>query len=48
MTSPCPSSCGGGAGGGLSADVLSTTEFAVGFDDWGLRLSLAVEENGGR
>jgi hypothetical protein len=48
MTTPCPSSCGVGAGGGLSVDVLSATAFAVGSDDWGLRPMLAVDGTGGR
>lgn len=34
MTAPSPSTCGGGAGGGLSEDILSATLFDVGFEDF--------------
>jgi hypothetical protein len=47
MTGPCSSSCGGGAGGGPSADVLSTTLFPVGLDDWLARWSAPVDGTGG-
>ena len=47
MTAPSPSTCGGGAGGGLSVDVLSATLFAVGFEDWRARPLRSVEGKGG-
>ena len=47
MTAPCPSTCGGGAGGGLSVDVLSAMLFAVGFEDWRARPLASVEGKGG-
>lgn len=46
MTDPCPSSCGGGAGGGLSTDVLSATLFAVDFEDSVVSSLLAVVGKG--
>lgn len=46
-TAPSPSACGGGAGGGLSVDVLSATLFAVGFDDWRTRPGTSEEGKGG-
>jgi hypothetical protein len=47
MIVPSPSTCGGGAGGGLSVDVLSATLFAVGFEDWRARPWRSVEGKGG-
>jgi hypothetical protein len=47
MTGPCPSACGGGAGGGLSVDVLSATLFAVGLEDWRAMPCRSVEGKGG-
>src|SRR5882724_86194 len=47
MTDPSPSTCGGGAGGGLSDDVLSATLFAVGFEDWRAMPCASVEGKGG-
>lgn len=46
-TAPSPSTCGGGAGGGLSVDVLSATLFAVGFDEWRARPCTSEEGKGG-
>lgn len=47
MTAPAPSTCGGGAGGGCSDDVLSATLLTVGFDDWRARPLMSVEGKGG-
>ena len=47
MRVPCPSACGGGAGGGLLVEVLSATWFAVGLEDWRARPCASVEGNGG-
>jgi len=47
MTAPSPSACGGGAGGGLSDDVLSATLFAVGLEDWRAMPCASVEGKGG-
>jgi hypothetical protein len=47
MTALSPSTCGGGAGGGLSVDVSSATLFAVGFEDWRARPLRSVEGKGG-
>src|SRR5271167_3669434 len=47
MTGPCPSTCGGGAGGGTSVDVMSTALLAVGFDCWRARPLTSVEGKGG-
>ena len=47
MTVPSPSTCGGGAGGGISDVVLSTVLFAVGFEDWRARPLTSVEGKGG-
>ena len=47
MTVPSPSTCGGGAGGGLSVEVLSATLLAVGFDAWRARPLASVEGKGG-
>lgn len=47
MTAPSPSACGGGAGGGLSDDVLSATLFAVGLEDWCAMPCASVEGKGG-
>jgi len=48
MIGPCPSACGGGAGGGWSDDVLSATLFAVGLEDWRATPWISVEGKGGR
>lgn len=49
MTAPSPSSSGGGAGGGLSEDVLSATLLTVGFDvPWREMPFASVEGKGGR
>lgn len=47
MTDPSASTCGGGAGGGLCADVLSATLFDVDFEGWRARLLMSVEGKGG-
>ena len=46
-TSPSPSTCGGGAGGGMSVDVLSATLLAVGFEGSRARPLRSDEGNGG-
>ena len=47
MTGPSPSACGGGAGGGLSDDVLLATLFEFDLEDWRAMPFASVEGKGG-
>lgn len=47
MTAPSPSACGGGAGGGLSDDVLSATLLEFDLEDWRAMPFASVEGKGG-